>query len=85
MPGDNQPTPSQPGMPDNIEAVTPADGTTAAFAPSDIYIETGGDVCFISVGGQTVTVAVADTSYLPARAVRIKSTDTTATGIFRVW
>lgn len=82
---DNQPTPSQPGMPDNLEAITPADGTTAVFAPSDVYVVTGGDVCYITAGGQTVTVTVGDTMFLPARAVRVKSTGTTATGLWRAW
>lgn len=82
----NEPgSPSRPAFPPNIAAVTPADGTDAAFSASNIFCGTGGTVTVISEAGQTETVTVPDGCFVPCTCVRVKATGTTASDIVRVW
>jgi hypothetical protein len=46
-----------------------------------LYIETGGDLAFVSAAGEERTVTVGDFSILPVGAKRVKATGTTASGI----
>lgn len=46
------------------------------------YVEVAGDIAFTTSNGNTVTVAVGDTSYHMAHVTTFKNSGTTATGIF---
>ena len=46
-----------------------------------LYVETGGDVVFLTKDGTERTVTVPDFFYLISSVSRVKSTGTTATGI----
>ncbi len=63
-------------------AVTPNDGVDLAVSTRALYIGVGGNVKLTTVDGTTVTfVGLNAGQLLPVRAVRIFSTDTTATTI----
>jgi hypothetical protein len=47
-----------------------------------LYVETGGDVVITTRNGSDRTIAVPDYFYLIVGLSRVKSTGTTATGIF---
>jgi len=72
------------GMVYDMYPVTPSDGSdnvgTGNIAVG-LYIETGGDVTFLTKDGTSRTVTVPDTFYLVCSVSRVKSTGTTATGI----
>lgn len=70
---------SDPGR--DIIPVTPDDATDLAKVAVAIYVETGGNVTFVTPAGNQRTVTVADLSILPVGAVRVLATGTTATGI----
>lgn len=59
--------------------VTPNDNADVA-AHRCIYIATGGDLSFVTLGGATRTVTLA-AGWHPLVVARIRSTGTTATGI----
>jgi len=61
--------------------VDPDDGTDLPDVAVGLYVETGGTLGFVSVTGQTRTVAVADFSILPVGVRRVRATGTTAAGI----
>lgn len=61
--------------------VAPDDGADLPHVAVGLYVETGGTIGFVSVAGQTRTVAVADFSILPVGVRRVHATGTTATGI----
>ncbi|WP_424943473.1 spike base protein, RCAP_Rcc01079 family [Aliiroseovarius crassostreae] len=65
----------------DIVPVTPDDATDLAKVAVALYVETGGNLTFVTPAGHQRTVAVADFSILPAGAVRVLATGTTATGI----
>ncbi len=72
------------GMVYDLYPVTPNDSTDNVGTDNvatGLYIETGGDVAFITKDGDTRTVAVPDFFYLNCSVARVKSTGTTATGI----
>ena len=72
------------GMVYDLYPVTPNDSTDNVGTDNvavGLYIETGGNVAFITKDGDTRTVAVPDSFYLVCSVARVKSTGTTATGI----
>lgn len=79
------------GIPADMIPVTPNDsadnlGTDPANGEANtaigLYIETAGDVVFTTLRGDDRTVSVPANFYLVCGATRVKSTGTTATGIF---
>ena len=77
----NSPT----GMIRNWLAVTPndsADNVGTGNVAIGLYVTVGGAVVFTDVDGNDVTVTVPDTFYINCSVTRVKSTGTTATGIF---
>ena len=67
-------------------AVTPDDAPDLPVLPRAIYIGQTGDVSARLAGGQSVVFEnVQGGSLLPARAVGINATGTTATGIVALW
>jgi len=65
----------------DIVPVTPNDTVDFADVAVALYVETGGDIQFISAAGNTRTVSVSDYAVLPVGARRVLATGTTATGI----
>lgn len=79
------------GIPADMIPVTPNDnadnlGTDPANGESNtaigLYVQTGGVVVMTTLRGQDRTVTVPDNFYLVCGLTRVKSTGTTATGIF---
>jgi hypothetical protein len=79
------------GIPYDLIPVTPNDstnnvGTDSATGDDNVaiglYVETGGDVVITTRNGSDRTIAVPDYFYLIVGLSRVKSTGTTATGIF---
>lgn len=65
----------------DIIPVTPDDNTDLSKTAVALYIETGGDLTFISAAGQTRSLKVPDFAILPVGANRVLATGTTASGI----
>lgn len=62
--------------------ITPADGSDLARVTRGLWVGGGGDVSVVTQGGTTVTLKGAPAgSLIPIRAVRVRSTGTTATDI----
>jgi len=77
----NNPT----GLIRNWVEVTPNDSTDNVGAGNvaiGLYIETGGDVEWIDIDGNTNVATVPDTFYLNGSVSRVKNSNTTASGIF---
>lgn len=77
----NNPT----GLIRNWVEVTPndsADNVGTGNVAIGLYVETGGDVVWTDVDGNDNTAAVPSNFYLNCSVARVKSTGTTATGIF---
>lgn len=75
------------GIPTDYVPVTPSDSTdnVGDGVVLGFYIETGGAVVFTTNSGNDRTVTFADGAFVPCAGItRIKSTGTTATGIFVV-
>lgn len=71
---------------DDYSAVTPSDSTDLASRPRGLYVGTGGDVVIVNPSGTAVTFkSVPSGTVLPVRAVRVKSTGTTATDIVALY
>lgn len=62
-------------------AVTPNDDEDLANAADAISAAGAGNVVLVTAAGETATVAMAAGQLLPLGVVRVKATDTTATGI----
>lgn len=72
------------GLVYDLVPVTPNDSTDNVGTGNiaiGLYIETGGDVVFLTKDGTERTVTVPDFFYLISSVSRVKSTGTTATGI----
>lgn len=70
----------------NIKPVTASDSTDLPDGPCrGFHVNVAGDVCFIDLSGNTVTLTVTAGAPLPYAVSRIKSTGTTATGIFALY
>ena len=77
----NNPT----GLIRNWVEVTPndsADNVGTGNVAIGLFIETGGDIVWTDVDGNDNTVTVPNNFYLNCSVSRVKSTGTTATGIF---
>ena len=67
-------------------AVTPDDNAALTFIPRAIYVGGTGDVSLEMQGGQIVTFTnVQGGTVLAVRALRVRQTGTTATGIVALW
>ena len=73
--------PSPGGPATDILAVTPDDATNLPDAAVALYGETGGKVSLVTARGQTRTLRVADFTFLPVGARRVRATGTTAQGL----
>lgn len=65
----------------DMAPVTPNDSTDLPHTALALYVETGGTVQFVSITGQTRSVAVSDFAILPVGMQRVLATGTTATGL----
>ena len=71
---------------ENVNSVTPADGSDLAHVSRALYIGGTGDVKIDTISGDTVTfTGVLAGSFLPIRVARVYSTGTTATNILSVY
>lgn len=71
-------------IPARAAAVTPSDSTTT-FANA-LYIGGAGNVAVVTEGGDTVTFSgVPAGTTLVVRVTQVRSTNTTATNIVRLW
>ncbi|MGQ0610057.1 MAG: spike base protein, RCAP_Rcc01079 family [Paracoccaceae bacterium] len=61
--------------------VTPNDAVDLAAVAVGLYVQTGGTVSIVTVGGGTRSVSVPDFSVLPVGVTRVRATGTTASGI----
>lgn len=68
-------------------AVTPSDSTDLSVIPRGLWIGVGGDVNLTGMGDSSAVVIknVPTGSYLPIRAKRVYSTNTTATNIIALY
>ena len=67
-------------------AVTPDDNTALTFVPRALYVGNTGDISVEMQGGQIVTFPnVQGGSVLAVRALRVRQTGTTASGIISLW
>lgn len=67
--------------PQNALEVTPNDGADLPFVTRALNVADAGAVSVVTKGGQTVTLTIAAGIPFPIRAVRVRSTGTSATGI----
>lgn len=68
------------GPHEHAAAVTPSNSADLAFRTTALWIGGAGDLSFITMNGETVTLsAVPAGTYLRVRADRVRSTGTTAT------
>lgn len=74
-------TPSLSGPATDIIAVTPNDQTDMTEIAIALYIETGGNLSFVSARGNARSVLVGSNQILPVGARRVNATGTTASGI----
>jgi hypothetical protein len=73
------------GMVRNWVSVTPSDSANNVGTGNvaiGLYLTVAGDVSFIDVDDNTITVTVPANFILTCSVARVKSTGTTATGIF---
>ena len=61
--------------------VGPSDTSDLGFAATSLYVEVGGDVCFVARSGQERTVAVPDFSWILCVVTAVRETGTTASKI----
>lgn len=65
-------------------AITPHDTNEVEIRPRCLYVSVAGTISIVSKLGRTMTITVA-AGYHPLRPVIVKSTGTTATGIFGLY
>lgn len=67
------------------ESVVPSDSIT--FAPSAIYVGTGGNLAVMFAGGESPVIFnnVAEGSFLPINVIAVYATNTTAENIVRIF
>jgi hypothetical protein len=70
-------------QPERAAAVTPSNSTT--FAPSTLYVGTGGDLRVTTAGGDTVTFSSLANGFFPVKVVSVFATGTTASNIIRLF
>ena len=64
--------------------VTPDDGADLPTIAVSLYVETGGDVSFVSQKGEVRTVALPDYGFLTCGVRKVNASGTTATGIHAI-
>lgn len=70
----------------NFAAVTPSDSVNLTYFTRALYVGTGGNVVVVSPSGTAVTFSnVPDGAILPVKAMRVNSTNTTASNIVALW
>lgn len=69
--------------PPNEDDVTPSDTTT--FEPSMVQSIDGGDVTYVTAGGQERTRTLEAGEWIPAMVVQVKATGTDSAELVRVW
>lgn len=70
----------------NAVAITASDSVDIAAPVRAIYVGSAGNVVITTVAGTDVTfTGVPAGMILPVRAVRVKATNTTATGLVGLW
>lgn len=74
-------TSSVQGPSRDLIPVTPDDTLKLEDVAVSLYVETGGQISFMSVNGTNRTVRVSDFSILPVGVQRVNATGTTASGI----
>lgn len=67
------------------QSITPSDSADLPYVPRAIYSLTDGQVSIVTSIGVTVTLPMIAGIPLPFRAVRVRATGTTATGLVGVW
>jgi hypothetical protein len=78
------PSPTFPQFPGDAAAVTP--NNTTRFEPSVVYVGTTGNVSVVTSQGTTVLfTAVPAGAVIPVRVIGVRSTDTTASTIVRIF
>lgn len=65
----------------DIQPITPSDSEDLPVTAIALYVETGGEIAFVTVAGQQRQVKVPDFAILPVGVRRVEATGTTATGI----
>lgn len=65
----------------DIMPITPDDNTDLDQVAAALYIESGGDLTFVSDAGNTRTVKVGDFAIFPIGVSRVLATGTNASGI----
>lgn len=70
-------------FPPNEDDVTPSD--TATFQPSMVQSLDGGDVTYVTAGGQERTRTLEAGEWIPAMVVQVKATGTDSAELVRVW
>ena len=65
----------------DIIPVTPDDAIDISEVAIALYVETGGQISFVTARNNARNVVVADNSILPVGTRRVNATGTTATGI----
>ena len=73
--------PARWGVASDLVPVTPSDDDALSEPAIALYVETGGDICFVSWRGAERTVAVPDNGHLQCAVRQVKATGTTASGI----
>lgn len=73
--------PSLSGPATDMVPVTPSDGSNLPNVALALYVETGGTLSVVTVGGGTRSIVVPDFAILPVGIVRVRATGTSAAGI----
>jgi hypothetical protein len=74
-------TSSLSGPASDVQPVVPDDNTDLPTAAIALYVESGGTVSFVTIGGEERQVALPDFAVFPVRVRRVRATGTTAAGI----
>lgn len=70
----------------NVEAITPSDSVDLTAPTHGIYVGVGGNVAVETENGSTATfTSVLAGSIIPVRAIKVLSTNTTATTLLAMW
>lgn len=73
---------SGPGL--DYAPVTPSDTTPLADVAIALYVETGGDVAFVSAKGALRTVRTPDFGWILCGVSEVRATGTTAAGVHAI-
>ena len=73
--------PAQPGIGNDMKAVTPSNDADLPFVADALYVSRFGNLVIVTAAGTQLTLEVPDNFILPVRVRRVMATGTTATGI----